>query len=123
MGRTIRAGSSVQIVAAETPRFGEIWAFCNPEGAVVVHRYLGRDDDSYRFQGDATGADLPASPDLIIGRVAAVKRGGHVRAVRRLDRWIGGARLQALNAARPAARLLPPGARRALLRLLRLLQG
>ena len=118
MGRTIRAGSSVQIVAGDTPRFGEIWAFCNPEGSVVVHRYLGGDGGGYRFQGDASGADLPASPELIIGRVAAVERRGVVRTVRRSDRWIGGARLRALNAARPAARALPPRARRALLRLL-----
>ena len=118
MGRTIRPGSSVQIVAGDTPRFGEIWAFCNAEGAVVVHRYLGRDGGDYRFQGDATGADLPASPDLIIGRVTAVERRGDARAVHRFDRWIGGARLRALNAARPAARALPPRVRRALLRLL-----
>jgi hypothetical protein len=112
MGRAIRPGSEVQVVAAPGPRRGQVWAFCDDAGAVVVHRCRGRRGDRFVFEGDATGhADRPVSVERLVGRVAAVRRGTSVRRLGRTDEVIGalatwGRRGQRL--ARRTRRRLPP---------------
>src|SRR5439155_10855322 len=39
MGRAILSGTRVLVVEADCPRWGEIWAFCDAGGAIVVHRF------------------------------------------------------------------------------------
>jgi hypothetical protein len=80
MGRTIVPGSEVLVVAAQRPRVGQVWAFCNDAGLVVVHRCRGRRAGHFVFEGDATGhADRPVDTNRLVGRVAAVRRGSRVR--------------------------------------------
>src|SRR5439155_8787269 len=92
MGKTILAGSRVRIAAAGAPpRWGEIWAFCNETGALVVHRCRARRGAGWLFQGDASpGPDPLVVPGRLIGRVVAVENEGRIRSVGSATRWIGG---------------------------------
>ncbi len=73
MGNTILSGSSVWVTAADRPRWGEIWAFCQPVGAVAVHRYVGRRDGLHRFWGDGNvEADVLVEDALLVGRVVGI---------------------------------------------------
>jgi hypothetical protein len=74
MGRTIISGSSVWVSAADHPRWGEIWAFCESASTVKVHRYVARRGGRNRFWGDGNrGADDLVDDALLIGRVAGVE--------------------------------------------------
>lgn len=58
MSPTIRPPARVLVVAAERPRPGEIWAFVDDGGAIVVHRFLRRRrSGSLLLRGDGMGAD------------------------------------------------------------------
>jgi hypothetical protein len=82
MGRTIPTGASVLVAPCSTPRRGEVWAFCDQAGEVVVHRYRRHTDAGHVLQGDTRGQpDAPVGEEQLIGRVAAVRRGGRVRTV------------------------------------------
>src|SRR5262245_30979367 len=90
MGRTIPTGSSVLIADYTPARRGEVWAFCDQSGGVVVHRYRCHTDRGHVLQGD-TGArpDPPIRDEQLIGPVTAVRRGDRVRVLGRVDRWFG----------------------------------
>jgi hypothetical protein len=80
MGAAIPAGAKVLVNGSPRPRRGEIWAFCLPDGTVVVHRYRRMIGGRHCFQGDATRwADEPVDGALLIGRVTMVDAGGRVR--------------------------------------------
>ena len=92
MGRAVAGGGSVLVGGAGgRPRVGEVWAFCDAEGRVVVHRCRGGGPGTWVFEGDAVGRrDRPVPEDLLIGRVRAVRDpGGAVRPLGRADRWRG----------------------------------
>jgi hypothetical protein len=94
MGAAIPPGSKVLVTAAPHPRRGEIWAFCLPGGAVVVHRYRRVIDGRHCFQGDANRwADEPVDAALLIGRVTMVDAGGRVRRTGTGQRVVGRVRL------------------------------
>lgn len=93
MGRTIRTGSEVLVARSAEPRFGEVWAFCNTDGVLVVHRFARRRHQDYYFQGDAHWPDPPVSRDLLVGRVLRVRYQGRERGLGAVDRLTGGARL------------------------------
>jgi hypothetical protein len=77
MGRTIVSGSAVWVSAADRPRWGEIWAFCESAQTVAVHRYVGRRRGQNRFWGDGNvGADAVVDDALLIGRVVAIEPPG-----------------------------------------------
>jgi hypothetical protein len=77
MGRTIVSGSAVWVSAADRPRWGEIWAFCESAETVAVHRYVGRRRGKHRFWGDGNvGADTLVADALLIGRVVAIEPPG-----------------------------------------------
>jgi len=71
MGWSIRGGTAVLVAPAVAPRPGEVWAFCDDTGTVVVHRARGRSArGGYRFQGDACvrGEDH-VGVDRLVGQV------------------------------------------------------
>ena len=103
MGRTIRTGSEVLVAASAEPRFGEVWAFCNSEGVLVVHRFLRRRQDEFYFQGDAHRPDPPAPRERLVGRVLRIRYGGVERGLGEQDRLTGGARLVLRQRARAVA--------------------
>lgn len=110
MGRTIPTGSSVLVAQCSSPRRGQIWAYCEPCGTVVVHRYRRRTEAGHVLQGDTrTRSDPPVGDDLLIGRVTAVRRGGRARSVGWRDRCRGECqrlpRVAVARAARLARRL------------------
>lgn len=74
MGWSIPSGTRVRIEARATgPARGEVWAFCGPQGEIVVHRHRGAVGARHRFQGDTcVRADPPVAPSALIGRVTAV---------------------------------------------------
>lgn len=73
MARSIPSGARVRVVAAERPGRGEVWAFCLPGGAVVVHRARGTGPRGHRFQGDGCiRPDPPIDASLLVGRVVEV---------------------------------------------------
>jgi hypothetical protein len=76
---TISAGSQVHVFSCSRhPRIAEIWAFCDPNGVIVVHRYRRRDRAGrFVFRGDnIVHHDTPVEPASLIGLVAAIKVGG-----------------------------------------------
>ncbi len=109
MGASIPAGAKVLVTAAPKPRRGEIWAFCLPDGTLVVHRYRRMIDGRHCFQGDATRwADEPVDAALLIGRVTAVDAGGRVRRVGALQRLLARVRLDGGALRRRIRPLDPP---------------
>jgi hypothetical protein len=100
-------GTEVQLVRGMRPRRGELWAFCNADGDVVVHRCRRRETDVYVFAGDAQLiADPPVHDDQIIGKVVAIRVDGATRSVTARDRWVW----KAKNARRALRARLEPKA-------------
>ena len=90
MGRTIPTGSSVLVAEGSMPRRGEVWAYCDPSGNVVVHRYRRLTSAGHVLQGDTrTRPDPPVREEWLIGRVTAVRRGDRIRSVGWRDRCVG----------------------------------
>jgi hypothetical protein len=75
MGRSIPGGARVRVtVDGRPPRRGQVWAFCNERGEIVVHRNRGTGPGGHRFQGDACiRSDSPVASQHLIGRVTAVE--------------------------------------------------
>jgi hypothetical protein len=106
MGRTILPGNQVLVVGAQRPRLGQVWAFCNDAGSVVVHRCRGRDDGRFVFEGDGTGhADRPVATNRLVGKVAAVRRGSQVRRLGRIETFVGASKLVTRRGVRFVRRL------------------
>jgi hypothetical protein len=104
MGSTIRSGSRVEIVASAPPRRGEVWAYCDRHGRVVVHRFIGAGHGTYRFAGDGPARSDPSvPPSWAIGRVTAVETDDGVVEVSR-TRWRAG--LATLRSLRFVGRVL-----------------
>ena len=94
MGRAVPAGARVRVVAASTPRRGEVWAMCDDDARIIVHRALGEAGDQWWFQGDANRSpDLPVRLDRLIGRVDEVEVVGRRRRLGRSRRLIARTRL------------------------------
>jgi hypothetical protein len=94
MGAGIPGGAKVLVERRQRPRRGEIWAFCLPNGSVVVHRYRRMIDGRHCFQGDANRwADEPVDAALLIGRVTTVDAGGRIRRIGLARTAAGRARL------------------------------
>jgi hypothetical protein len=93
MGRAVPSGSSVLVAPYAPPRRGEVWAYCDESGTVVVHRYRRQRDTGHLLQGDTSASsDAPVRDEQLIGRVVAVRVDGRVRGLGRLDRWLGDSR-------------------------------
>jgi hypothetical protein len=94
MGRSIPDGTRVRVDTGASPRRGEVWAFCNDTGEIVVHRSRGADERGHRFQGDTVvREDSPVVDALLVGRVvelaparAALRWGPLAGAVQRVPR-------------------------------------
>jgi hypothetical protein len=90
MGSAIVTGDEVQVVIAERPHQGEVWAFCNASTSIVVHRCRGRRSEGWLFEGDAVGQADPVVPaSWLIGRVVSIRHHGVERRVGRRDRLLG----------------------------------
>ncbi len=77
MGATISAGSTVTVVAASSPRPGQIWALVDDEGQMFVHRYRKQVAGRMVFRGDGNITDdPPAGPESLIGQVVAATYDG-----------------------------------------------
>lgn len=94
MGTTIQAGEEVCLVAQSRPRRGEVWAYVDDGGQVVVHRFVGHRKQLLVFRGDAEqGTDRLVSTARLAGRVAVVRQGDLERpmsraaGVLRVGRW------------------------------------
>jgi hypothetical protein len=113
MGATIVGGSKVTIVAGGVPRWGEIWAFVDDSGALVVHRLRARRPGHFSFRGDGNGwRDPDVTGERIVGRVIRIAApDGSTRIVGlRLGPGLG-AVLLARRAARSAVRRRRPRVR------------
>jgi hypothetical protein len=105
MGHTITSGNEVLVVAVARPRWGQIWAFCNDRGEIVVHRYLLERRGLARFRGDAVRApDRLVHPDRLIGRVVKVRRGNREIDLRRSRHRLTGLFLSGVYVARAVFR-------------------
>jgi len=90
MGRTIRPPAKVRVVAADMPRWGEIWAFTNDESTIVVHRCRGTVEGMHSFHGDGQlWRDRPVASDHLIGRVVEDVQGGKQTKHGWRSRWLG----------------------------------
>jgi hypothetical protein len=73
MGWSIPDATKVLVEPAPSPRRGEVWAFCDDRGEIVVHRCRGRVGELLRFQGDTRVRPDPVVVDeQLIGRVVAL---------------------------------------------------
>ena len=90
MGRTIPTGASVLVAHDASPRRGQLWAYCDEAGRVVVHRYRRHTSAGHVLQGDTrVQPDPPVQDERLIGRVTAVRRRGRDRHVGWSDRCLG----------------------------------
>jgi hypothetical protein len=92
---TISAGSEVLVEGRDRrPRIAEIWAFCDANGLIVVHRYRRRETTGrFVFRGDnVVRADEAVDPKRLIGVVRRVRRDGAERdfGLRERLRWLAG---------------------------------
>ena len=73
---SFRAHACSSAPSPDRPRIGEIWAFVDDNGRVVVHRCMwNRSVHALRFRGDAVcSLDAPVSSGHLIGRVAEGRR-------------------------------------------------
>jgi signal peptidase I len=100
---TISAGSQVRVFSvSRRPRIAEIWAFCDSNGAIIVHRYRRQDGAGrFVFRGDnVKQSDVPVDGERLVGVVMRIKAAGTMRSVGwpARARWI---------ARRAAARIRP----------------
>ncbi len=80
MGASIPTGARVLLETGMRPRRGEVWAFINEEGSLVVHRFKRAVGGLLWFEGDAnTTVDRPVTSDLLVGRVTEVEIAGRRR--------------------------------------------
>ena len=87
MQPAILDGWDVQLVSASRPHRGELWAFCSPEGDLVVHRCRRSADGVYLFAGDARLiADAPVRDEQLVGRVSAIRDAAATHTVTERDR-------------------------------------
>jgi hypothetical protein len=90
MGWTVRTDSTVLVVPGNNPQPGEVWAFCNASGRVVIHRYRRHVATGHVFQGDTcVHPDRPVDELHMIGRVVAVRRRDRQRPLPRGHRLLG----------------------------------
>jgi hypothetical protein len=89
MGPRMVTGSKVDLVAADRPRWGEIWCVVADGGVLFVHRCVGWRRGRARFWGDGNDVvDDVVAPSSWVGRVVAVRSpDGAVRAVGARERW------------------------------------
>ncbi len=75
MGPALVPPAQVLVRVPDRPRPGQVWAFVERDGSIVVHRCLRRYRSGwYGFRGDAVAADdLPVGPQRLIGRAVAVR--------------------------------------------------
>jgi signal peptidase len=93
MGRSVPNGASVLVARSPTPRRGEVWAYCERSGGVVVHRYRRHSGAGHVLQGDTRPKpDPPVPDDQLVGRVTAVRSGDRVRALGWGDRVVSAGR-------------------------------
>ena len=110
MGRTVPTGASVLVARSAPPRSGQVWAYCDLSGRVVVHRYRRHTGAGHVLQGDTvTYPDAPIGDEQLIGKVTAVRRGEQVRSLGWTDRCVGASqripRAMVARASRMARRL------------------
>jgi len=72
MSGVIESGSTVVVEAGPVPRPGEIWAFANDEGVIVVHWV--RHVDEFHVIGRGTGNQFDDGPVPIENAVGRVRR-------------------------------------------------
>jgi phage repressor protein C with HTH and peptisase S24 domain len=78
----LMTGERVLVRASATPRRGEVWAFVDAAGAVIVHRFVRSRGEALIFRGDSrVRSDQAIVPSQLIGRVLSVERDGTERAV------------------------------------------
>jgi Peptidase S24-like len=90
---TISAGSQVRVVSgARRPRIAEIWAFCDPNGVIIVHRYRRQDSEGrFMFRGDnVKQSDVPVDKERLIGLVSLIREHETTRTVGLFSRltWV-----------------------------------
>lgn len=96
MGRAVVGGERVLVVGGGQPRRGEIWAFVDETGVLVVHRYRSQVDGMMWFCGDTNAVDdRPVPLCAVVGRVVEVDRNGRRRRVGVESRIVGRVRLDA----------------------------
>lgn len=85
-------GSAVEVIAADRPRWGEIWCFVGDGGVLLVHRCVGWRRGHARFWGDANEVvDGVVAPDRWVGRVVTVRSpDGAARAIGAWERLAWG---------------------------------
>lgn len=72
MGRRIGPGR-VRVAAARAPARGEVWAYCEENDGVVVHRCVRPAAEGWVFRGDrGRRADQPVPAPHLVGRVVEV---------------------------------------------------
>ena len=87
MKGVIATGSTVVIEAAEAPRRGEIWAFVDDDGRIMVHRIREIEGDTVVGRGTGNPLDDdPVDRDRLVGRVSSATQGGRVRHFGSFDR-------------------------------------
>ena len=103
----LRDGDLLEVrpAAAAGVRIGDVICYESPSGGLCLHRGIAREKRGFVTRGDALAYVETVPAAAVLGVVAAVERGGHVRLLQTpAARWRG--RLIARTAP-GVARLLP----------------
>ena len=101
MGRAIPSGSRVLVATSPPPRRGEVWAFVDDDGRLLVHRFRRSREGICWFEGDANPtADPGVHPVRLVGRVKTVDDGHRSWRLGSAARWRSLVLLNARRAAR-----------------------
>lgn len=87
MAGLIESGATVVLTEASQPRTGEIWAFVDDDGGIVVHRVREYDGANVTGRGSGNSVDdEPVPSSRLIGRVTAARNHGRHRVFGEVDR-------------------------------------
>lgn len=80
MTGVIESGSTVSIVSARRPHRGQVWAFVDDNGRIIVHRIRSIEADTVTHRGVGNSHDdRPVERSRMIGRVISSNSYGRSR--------------------------------------------
>jgi len=97
----IDSDSVVRLVASSRPRPGEVWAFVDNDGRLIVHRIRRLRPDTVTHRGVGNSRDdEPVSRTRMVGRVVSSSGRGRSRRFGSLDAFIANASFRVRAVAR-----------------------
>jgi len=109
MAGTIESGSLAMIAPSDSPRPGQVWAFVDGSGRLVVHRIRTISADAVTHRGVGNSRDdQPVGRSRMVGRVVSSTSDGHTTKFGKLDAFVALLGFRARSVARALGLRRPP---------------